>query len=238
MSPIVRYTCAVIIGATAVAGLRAQEAARPRYEVVSVRPSPPDSDRSYFTRTPGRLSATNATLRSLIVSAFEIPPQLESYLLIGGDKRLMRSRYDIAATTTLQSTSAGENAAMLQELLKDRFGLRTHVEMRPTAVYALRVASPGRLGPSLARSKYNCVDYAKEKRANHDVPEPLDAAGRNWCVGMIGYGTPEDPTLRRRGAGTLATLIQQVQAHATKPPEFKDPLESRITPTFDLIYIV
>jgi uncharacterized protein (TIGR03435 family) len=54
---------------------------------------------------------------------------------------------------------------MLQTLLADRFGLRTHREMREMPIYALVMArKDGALGPQLVRSTIDCAKWMAEKR--------------------------------------------------------------------------
>ncbi len=90
--------------------------------------------------TRGRLTMTNASLRGLIRSAYDI----QSFQLANGPVWLDSDAYDIAATTgDGADISHDQYRLLLQSLLADRFGLKVHWETRQSDVYALVVAKSG-----------------------------------------------------------------------------------------------
>lgn len=92
-----------------------------------------------FRSTPGRLTARNADLRTLIKNAFEIRLDPD---LVGGPRWIGIERFDIVATASDGATDQ-QMLAMLQSLLAERFHLVVHRETKETLVYRLRVATGG-----------------------------------------------------------------------------------------------
>jgi uncharacterized protein (TIGR03435 family) len=115
------------------------------FEVVSVKPSPPDAtDRSLTHKTTGRLEASNATLKMLVFLGYQIMP----YQLVGGPKWLASDGFDIQAKAANANATPKEFRQMVQALLKDRFAFACHTETRELPIYELVAAkSGGKLKP-------------------------------------------------------------------------------------------
>jgi uncharacterized protein (TIGR03435 family) len=113
------------------------------FEVVSVKPSKSLSNGSSTNSNQGRYTATNASLRNVIVEAFG----LRDYQ-VEGPEWLRSERYDVAATfpealpRDREKYRAGLQA-MLQKMLLDRFKLQTHREEKTIAVYGLVAGKSG-----------------------------------------------------------------------------------------------
>jgi uncharacterized protein (TIGR03435 family) len=136
----------------------------PAFEVVSVAPNKSGDARGACCRleSAGRLTATNATLRELIQSAYQ-RHAFDRREIEGGPPWIDSARFDLVAQ------AAGEHAIdsdglprqtwlMLRTLLADWFKLRVHVESRSRSIYALvTVGSDRQVGPRLRRSE---IDYA------------------------------------------------------------------------------
>ena len=107
------------------------------FEVASVKPSGPKSDRDSSggpgTADPGRYSFHSATLLDLIATAYHV-----DYFQISG-KTLEEQRYDLDAKLPPHTTRE-EFRAMLRNLLDERF--RPQGAYRAAAVPRLRV-DPG-----------------------------------------------------------------------------------------------
>src|ERR1700734_1211654 len=91
----------------------------PSFEVASVKENKPGGRGSYTRSTPGRFAAHNATLRNIIMSAYEITQNPQ---LIGGPKWIDSARFEIEA----KAQGAADRPLihrMLQALLADRFHL-------------------------------------------------------------------------------------------------------------------
>jgi uncharacterized protein (TIGR03435 family) len=100
----------------------------------------------------GRIELENNTLRDLIVEAWG----KRKDEVAGGPAWLGSDRFDVIARAPA-GTSDADLRAMLQELLKDRFGLIVHEEQRVLPVYALLTAKGGaRLSPPTVAARTFC----------------------------------------------------------------------------------
>src|SRR5580700_3228701 len=120
-------------------GLRAQTVEpRPAFEVVSItprdnnrRPGPPRID-------PGRVSYPNASLKFLIMRAYDIA----NYQLNAPSWLDEPNSFSFSAKIP-EGVSDKQIPAMLQTMLADRFGLKVHWESRVQPVFALVVGKGG-----------------------------------------------------------------------------------------------
>ena len=152
--------CAVSV-ATVVA---AQQAMPPsRFDVVSIKQNKSGDTTSNFRVSPaGRFEFTNYKVGSFIAVAYQ-RFAFDQVDVVGGPDWADRDRFDITAQTgngpppvDASGYPAGL-AAMLRQMLAERFQLTTHWEKRERAVYVLQVARPGRaLGPGLKRVDAGC----------------------------------------------------------------------------------
>jgi uncharacterized protein (TIGR03435 family) len=85
----------------------------------------------------GALSASKATLRQMIEAAYKMTPAR-----VIGPEWLDANRFDISGRAPA-GVPDGQFRPMFQALLKDRFHLAAHSEMREMPVYYLRVAAGG-----------------------------------------------------------------------------------------------
>ena len=169
-----------LILAAAAAVLVAQPAARPKFEVASIKPS--EEQRFMMVRTyPGRLTAS-APLRLLIQNAYGTAG-LQAFQIVGGPSWIDSDRWEIEAKA---EANAGhkEVLQMLRTLLEDRFQLKAHHETREMPVYILAVA---KRGPKLTTPKEgDCVEMRP------DQPAPLRPGGMAFPCGRAGImGRPD-----------------------------------------------
>ena len=115
--------------------------AQSELDVASVKVSHSDSERGSMQMTKGSLAIANAPLRKIVGAAFGIGEDREAYLLAGPGWMVME-RYDVSAKFPA-STSADQVRLMLQALLKERFGMKFHREMRDVPAYVLVVGKSG-----------------------------------------------------------------------------------------------
>jgi uncharacterized protein (TIGR03435 family) len=113
------------------------------FEVVSIKPNRSGENSSSSHSDPGRLTATNNSLRVLIQMAFGVADYQ-----IDGPEWLRTEHFDLAAKFPEELPKDREkyNAAlhaMLRKMLEDRFKLALHREQRPMAVYGLVVDKKG-----------------------------------------------------------------------------------------------
>jgi uncharacterized protein (TIGR03435 family) len=121
----------------------AQAQFQPAFEVASIRRNLSGGMNTQIHLSPGRLTVTNASLKTLIRNAYGIL----SFQLAGEPRWLDSDMYDIVATTGRgEKISEDEFRVLLRSLLAERFRLRVHWETRKTSVYALL---PDRSGPKL-----------------------------------------------------------------------------------------
>jgi uncharacterized protein (TIGR03435 family) len=146
---------------------------RKEFEVASIRPvtEQPPNQVSVGVRIDGsQVRITYLALKDYISFAYEV--RLNQ--IIGPDW-LGTERFDIAAKLPEGAQQADVNA-MLQSLLVDRFGMKSHKEKREFPVYALEVAKSGFKLTSVGESEI-------------DDSRPLNiAAGGNSSGVMITFG--------------------------------------------------
>lgn len=125
-----------------------------RFEVASIKPT-----RSAETGTVigqnegGRFVAENITLFNLLQQAYDVYP----FQIVGVPAWAERDRFDVRAIAA-PDTSRVQQAALLRQLLEDRFRVRTRREMRERDVYALVIAREDkRLGPNLRPFTGDCT---------------------------------------------------------------------------------
>ena len=117
-----------------------EPAARPEFEVASIRPSGParPAQLDIGLHIDGaRVSFTYLALKDYIGSAY----QLKHYQ-ISGPEWIASARFDIAAKLPA-GTKRDQVPQMLQALLEDRFQMKAHREKKDFPVYALVVGKGG-----------------------------------------------------------------------------------------------
>jgi uncharacterized protein (TIGR03435 family) len=187
-------TTLIVVCAAVGVGLRAQSRPLHTFEVVSVKPalSPFEAGRQAGAAAAsgnaapsimnfgirafpgGRLSATT-TLRALILRAYEI----KDYQIEGGPKWLGEDYFAVEATAGRETTPAEFNE-MLQALLVDRFGLRTHPSTRQGQIYSMVMArSDKKPAAALKQTSAECLaQIAQRKRSAATVPPASTPAPR------------------------------------------------------------
>jgi uncharacterized protein (TIGR03435 family) len=112
------------------------------FEVVSVKPNQSGSNGSSMNTNQGRLTATNVSLRSLIVMAYG----LKDYQVEGQDW-LREERFDLAAkfpgALPFNKDYNEALGAMMRQMLLDRFKLEVHRDTKTFPVYGLVVGKSG-----------------------------------------------------------------------------------------------
>jgi len=168
-----------------------------RYEVVAIRPADPSTLLS-MRYTPGRFDATNMPLGLLLRQAL----QKADYQIVGIPGWADTERYSIRATAP-ESTPLTANTTMLLNLLKDRFQLVTHPEVRELPIFNLVVArADRRLGPDLKATPAECQAIIAERNAAAKA-----TAGRGGPPPLPPLGDPNGPPpcgFQRMGPGVTA----------------------------------
>jgi len=116
------------------------------FEVASIRPAAPQPDRRVFSgfgNDPGRFTATNVTVRDVLMRVYQVRAQQ-----ITGPAWIDADRYDIVAKLP-EGATRDHIAAMIRNLLVERFKLSLRVERKETPVYVIQV---GKSGPKLTEA--------------------------------------------------------------------------------------
>jgi len=126
-------------------------AAKPSFEVTSIKPSGPRGGGGGRTLRGGRLSMPGATLRSLLVYGYSGNTTLMNDHIIGGPAWIDSDRFDVQAKIDCDAGQVGaiEVKLMIQSMMEDRFQLKVHLEKRELPMYDLVVGKDGpRIKPS------------------------------------------------------------------------------------------
>jgi uncharacterized protein (TIGR03435 family) len=121
-------------------GVFGQQAARPEFQVASIKPNTAVGARGMGVRAlpGGRLSALNAPVMMLIQNAYAI----QASQVVGGPPWINSDGYDIEAKPE-SNTDRPHMWLMVQSLLADRFKLALHRETRELPIYALTMTKGG-----------------------------------------------------------------------------------------------
>jgi uncharacterized protein (TIGR03435 family) len=135
------FRAAVIVTISAAAVSAQSPASGLTFEVVSVRPTPPDGDPPKMPFgmkiTQGQANFGQLTLQTLIATAFKV-----KFDQVIGPEWLGRKPFDIEAKLPTGATK-DQVPQMLQALLADRFKMTIRREYREQSVYELVVAKGG-----------------------------------------------------------------------------------------------
>ena len=177
------YASPALHGASQVQG---QTTAAPAFEVASVKASNPDPSNP-LSAIPlilpsggGRLTATNAPLKNLVLSAYE----LKEWELFGGPPWATSRNWDIQAKAENPNATPKEMMAMLRTLLADRFHLKTHTETRELPIGVLVVArGDGKVGPNLKESTAKCPTSEELQEKAREVLSKGDPSALQALLG-------------------------------------------------------
>jgi uncharacterized protein (TIGR03435 family) len=118
---------------------RKPSAARPQFEVASVKRNNSGSQDASLRGGVGRYSATNAPLSMLIQVAYRV----QDFQIIGAPGWINSERYDIEAKAEGYLDNDQRTAPMIQALIEERFKAAVHGETRDLPVYFLTVSKGG-----------------------------------------------------------------------------------------------
>jgi len=114
-----------------------------RFDIVSVKPSAPDTHNSFMFRSlpGGAIRIAGEPLRMMIMDAYGV----KAFQVSGGPDWIRTARWDVTAKADgFQSRiPRDQENAMLQAMMADRFQLRVHTEKKEMPVYALEVDKHG-----------------------------------------------------------------------------------------------
>lgn len=179
---------ALLASLNSVEQLTRAQSARPNFEAATIKVVRPEdlplalanSSSTVVPQGGGRFAGNNVTVALLIVLAFRTSENgLIDSQVVGGPAWMRSTRFNVAATTEgamSRDALIAQLPALLRSLLEDRFKLQTHLERRPTNIYALTKArSDGRLGPQLRPSTVDCEAIERERAATRTSAAALAA---------------------------------------------------------------
>jgi len=152
---------------------------------------------------PGRLVIRNGRIETLARGAYRLPTlpgDMLSLVLIGVPDAMRSVQFNVEATLRPASArlSWAEWGPFLLEILETRFAWQAHTERRDLPVYALQLATPGRLGPSLRprdepcdATRSNCRSTTEVlpggglHEVNHGPIERIKLAAQGWRMDRI-----------------------------------------------------
>ena len=118
----------------------------PAYDVVSIVPNKAGDNIGTGIEThETSFTATNADLRTLLLNAFDIKPDLIFGLppWAGYTRWNLQAKVIDADISVLKKLTEDQRRSMLVQVLTDRFRLKTHTEIRQLPVYKLVVTPHG-----------------------------------------------------------------------------------------------
>ena len=124
----------------------------PQFDVVSIKPTAPNDDKTLFQYFPDSTSFRGAPVQIVLQTVFGV----DDHHILGAPSWVYTNRYDIEAKVApedspkLDKLNGDERRAMFIPLLTERFHLKYHHEMREQSMYALVVAKGG---PRLTRGE-------------------------------------------------------------------------------------
>jgi uncharacterized protein (TIGR03435 family) len=115
---------------------------KPSFEVVSIKPSPPNLGMRGGGPRGDRFILSGASLRMLLQNAYQPPNQagpIGQVQIIGGPSWIDSDRYEIQAKADCSggAVSRDQFQLMVQSMLEERFQLKAHMEARELPIYNL-----------------------------------------------------------------------------------------------------
>ena len=146
ISPMTRSAIGILLAAAAFA-----QSPPLAFEVASIKPAPQADLQDRWgmlipmpmrggpgTPTPGEVSFRNASLRSLVMAAYDV-----RYYQVIGPGWIATTGFNIVAKVPAGATTKDEVRAMLRNLLAERFHMVVHRETRELPAYVLTIAKGG-----------------------------------------------------------------------------------------------
>jgi uncharacterized protein (TIGR03435 family) len=184
----------------------------PSFEVATVKPAAADATGSRVQWLPDGFRMENAQLRLVLRNAYGVHSDAQ---LVGGPEALLNKSFD--AQAKMDANDAAQlkampredqqrrRALMMQALLRDRFQLKIHVEMRVLPVYALVAAKGGsKLQPAAPPAPAPETEPGTPAQA--PLPKPGDPLPHRPPQGGSMMRMSPDKAEMSVSAGTMAQL--------------------------------
>lgn len=185
-----RLAAIVIVGACLTVGAQSV-----RFEVASIKRNTSGTP-GYARVEPGaRFTAVNVPPLQLIRQAYGV----QTFTIVNLPDWTRSDGYDVLAKAPDGTEVMPNMAALLKNLLADRFGFAAHTETREMPTYDLTLArSDGRLGAKMTRATVDCTGNTS------GAPPALSASGEPLC-GVT--GGPGRIVVRGFPIGVLASVL-------------------------------
>jgi uncharacterized protein (TIGR03435 family) len=211
----------------------ALHAQAPAFEVASVRPNASDGTSEIRSMPNGRFTATNASLRALVLRAYG----LHESQLVAAPGWITTERYDIDARAAAPPADGPEALLpMLRTLLADRFALRARTETRELPAYVLTLAKRDRrLGPQIRPTEADCTGAATptQDQIRAAARDGWPPCGLVYIVSFTTGGPDGVVKIRvRRSATTIADFARTLVTAVDRPVVDRTGLDGR----FDVEY--
>ena len=121
------------------AGVQAQSADTVGFEVATIRPSAPEEHARSLGWEGRRFSAHYTTISQMVQFAYN----LQAKQVVGAPGWLDTATYDIEGQAEAGDPTAAEFRGMMQRLLAERLGMKTHWAAQTMSAYELVVAKGG-----------------------------------------------------------------------------------------------
>ena len=145
----------------------------PIFDISSVKWNKSGSHSTHISSTDAFYRATNVNLKMLLQNAYNIRPELISGLPSWTDDAHFDIEAKVLDPTTVEHLAPGQRAAMMRQLLEDRFHLKAHIEQKTLPVFDLVVAKSGsKLTPSppdLPKSRGTGINSHNNELDAHDI---------------------------------------------------------------------
>jgi uncharacterized protein (TIGR03435 family) len=199
----------------------------PSFEVASVKANESNDQRAPSMILPGgRFTATNNTVRALILNAYGI--FATPYLLEGGPSWIDSARYDIDAKAAADAIPAGARGTvlwdktrlMLRTLLADRFKLSVRRETKEMSAYQMVVL---KTGARLQKSDQDCSSSATACHGFSGNPRQFTGIGVDMSdVALMLSSYLDRPVVDRTGIEGLFDVKLQWNPFAARPQPVDD----------------
>jgi len=219
---LVASVCAVAAAAVVMMSPLTMAADASAFEVASVKPNNSGATRAPSAILPGgRFTATNNTVRALILNAYDIAASPS--LLSAGPGWIDSEAYDIDARAEANAIPANvtgkplwdKTRLMLRTLLADRFKLSMHRDTKEMSIYELVVAKNG---PKLKSVSPDCAANISACHSFSGNPRRLTGTGIDMSDLAEELTFPGDRIVRdKTGISGLFDVVLQWNPFAGRP---------------------
>ena len=154
--------------------------AKPKFDVVTIKPSDPDRPGKQFTSNGRHMLTVNTNLNDLITFAYGIHMKQ----IVGAPEWFGTDKFDIDGVPDVEGQPSSQQFKMLfQSLLTERFGLKFHHDQKELSVYALTGAKNG---PKLTETTHRPEDPTNFGFRKPGELRVTNSTMQGFCDGMQG----------------------------------------------------